>query len=74
MEKDTREMGKAKDTKGKEKESATTVVRPGTWQETASSLSRKAREKERASHFMEGATIVMNKGTWRKIAGAEKDE
>ena len=73
-EKDTKEMEKAKGTKGKEKESATTVVRPGTWQETASSRSRKAREKERASHFMDGATTATNKGTWREIAGAEKEE
>ena len=50
------------------------MVRAGTWQETASRRSRKARQKEKASHFMDGATTATNEGTWREIAGVEKEK
>ena len=69
MEKDTRETGKAKDTKGKEKENATIAARPDIYQETAFN-----REREKASHSRDGATTVRSKGTWQEIAGVEKEE
>ena len=74
MEKDTREMGKAKATRGKEQESATTAARPDTCQEIAPNRNKKEKEREKASHFMVGATIATSKDTWREIAGAEKEE
>jgi hypothetical protein len=46
MEKDTREMGKVKDTRGKKKESATTAASPDIYQEIVPNHSKKEKEKE----------------------------
>ena len=74
VEKDTKEMGKVKDTKEKEKESATTAVRTDTWRETACNHSRREKQREKANHFMDGATIAISKDTWQETAGVEKEE
>ncbi len=66
-------MEKAKDTKGKAKENATTVDNRGTCRENAPNRSKKAQERGKENHFTDGVTIAINKDMWREIAKVEKE-
>ncbi len=69
---DSREVD-SKEMRAKGKESATTVARPGTWQEIAHNSSKRAKEKERGNHSMDGAIPAISKGIWQVTAEVEKE-
>jgi len=68
---DSKEMRTKEKAKGKE--SATTVARPGTWQEAAHNRSKRAKEKEKGNHSMDGVITATSKGIWQETAEVEKE-